>query len=96
MTTTHTTKWEDMEPEQMLENYIRLKNLERERNKRSYENLKLNPQKYNERLNKNYINQIDYIEEQKSNEQKLKEFKQRRKEINKRAYEKRKLKHTTQ
>jgi len=92
--TTHTTKWEDLEPEKIVENYIRLKNLERERNKRSYENLKLNKEKYFERLNKNYINQIDYIEEQKANEQKLKEFKQRRKEINKRAYEKRKLKQT--
>ena len=91
MTTTHTTKWEDLEPEKIVENYIRLKNLERERNKRSYENLKLNKEKYFERLNKNYINQIDYIEEQKANEQKIKEFKQRRKEINKRAYEKRKL-----
>ena len=86
-----TTKWENLEPEQIVENYIRLKNLERERNKKSYENLKLNKEKYFERLNKNYINQIDYIEEQKANEQKLKEFKQRRKEINKRAYEKRKL-----
>jgi hypothetical protein len=91
MTTTHTTKWEDLEPEKIVKNYIRLKNLERERNKKSYENLKLNKEKYFERLNKNYINQIDYIEEQKANEQKLKEFKQRRKEINKRAYEKRKL-----
>jgi len=86
-----TTKWENLEPEQIVENYIRLKNLERERNKKSYENLKHNKEKYFERLNKNYINQIDYIEEQKANEQKLKEFKQRRKEINKRAYEKRKL-----
>ena len=94
MTTKHTTKWEDMEPEQMLENYVRLKNLERERNKKSYENLKLNKEKYFERLNKNYIQQIDYIEEQKDNEQKLKEFKQRRKEINKRAYEKKKLQQT--
>ena len=91
MTTTHTKKWEDLEPEKIVENYIRLKNLERERNKKSYENLKLNKEKYFERLNKNYINQIDYIEEQKANEQKIKEFKQRRKEINKRAYEKRKL-----
>ena len=92
--TTHTTKWEDLEPEQIVENYIRLKELERERNKKSYENLKLNKEKYFERLNKNYIHQIDYIEEQKANEQKLKEFKQRRKEINKRAYEKKKLQQT--
>jgi hypothetical protein len=94
MTTTHTTKWEDLEVEKIVENYIRLKNLERERNKRSYENLKLNPQKYNERLNKNYIHQIDYIEEQKANEQKLKDFKERRKEINKKSYQKRKLQQT--
>ncbi len=95
MTTTHTTKWEDLEPEKIVENYIRLKELERERNKRSYENLKLNKDKYYQRLNNNYIHQINYIEEQKANEQKLKEFKQRRKEINKRAYEKRKLQQQT-
>ena len=45
MNTTHTTKWEDLEPEQIVENYIRLKNLERERNKASYEKLKLNKEK---------------------------------------------------
>ena len=64
MTTTHTTKWEDLEPEKIVENYIRLKELERERNKRSYENLKLNKDKYYERLNSNYTHQINYIEQQ--------------------------------
>ena len=87
-TITHTTKWEDMEPEQMIENYIRLKNLERERNKKSYENLKNNHDKYNDRLNKNYAYQINYIEEQKANEQKLAEMKERRKIINKTYYQK--------
>ena len=80
-TTTYTPKWEDLEVEQMLENYIRLKNLERERNKKSYEKLKSNPRKYNERLNKNYIYQLNYIDEQKSNESKQQEFKQRRKSL---------------
>ena len=65
MTITHTTKWEDLEPEQILENYIRLKNLERERNKKSYENLKNNQDKYNDRLNKNYAYQINYISAKK-------------------------------
>ena len=51
-TITHTEKWENMEPEKILENYIRLKNLERERNKKSYENLKNNQDKYNDGLNK--------------------------------------------
>ena len=90
MTSTHTTKWENLEPEQMVENYIRLKEMERLRNKKSYENLKLNKEKYYERLNKNYIHQVEYIEQQKTDEQKLQEFKERRKIINKRAYEKRK------
>ena len=90
MTTTHTTKWEDLETEKIIENYIRLKNLERERNKKSYENIKLNPVKYNDRLNKNYEYQMNYTEEIKENEQKLKEFKERRKIINKNAYLKRK------
>ena len=90
-TITYTPKYEDLPVEQILENYIRLKELERARNKKSYEKLKLNPQKYNERLNNNYIHQIDYIEERKADEQKLKEFKEHRKIINKKAYEKRKL-----
>ena len=87
-TITHTTKWEDMEPEQMIENYIRLKNLERERNKKSYENLKNNQDKYNARLNKNYAYQVNYIEDNKANEKKLAEMKERRKIINKTYYQK--------
>ena len=94
MTTIHTTKWEDLPVEKIVENYIRLKEIERERNKRSYENLKLNKDKYYQRLNNNHIHQINYIEEQKNNEIKLQEYKQRRKEINKRAYQKRKLQQT--
>jgi hypothetical protein len=34
MTSTHTTKWENLEPEQMVENYIRLKEIEILRNKK--------------------------------------------------------------
>ena len=86
--TTYTKKWEELPVEQMLENYIRLKNLERERNKKSYEKMKLNPIKYNDRLNKNYEYQINYIKEQKANEQKLAEMKERRKIINKTYYKK--------
>jgi hypothetical protein len=88
--TTHTPKWEDLPIDNIVENYIRLKQNERERNKRSYEKLKLNQEKYYSRLNHNYMHQIDYIENIKNDEQKEKEFKQRRKEINKRAYQKRK------
>ena len=49
-TTTNTTKWEDLSPECIVENYIRLKTLERERNKKSYEKLKENKAKYFNRL----------------------------------------------
>ena len=87
---TTTTKWENLEIDAIVENYIRLKNLERERNRKSYENLKSNPEKYNDRLNKNYSYQINYIEEQKANEQKLAQMKERRKIINKTYYQKRK------
>ena len=90
MNTTHTTRWEELPLEQMVENYIRLKEAERLRCRKSYENLKINPEKYNERLNRNYIHQLNYIEEQKENEQKLQDFKERRKIINCKAYMERK------
>ena len=88
--THYTTKWEDLDIDEIVENYIRLKNNERERNKKSYEKLKENTEKYHERLNKNYISQIDYIELQKSDEEKHKQYKERRKIISKKAYERRK------
>jgi len=88
---TTTTKWEDLSPEEIVDNYIRIKNLERERNKLSYEKLKENRTKYFNRLNENLAYQLERIEKIKSDEEKLKEFKERRKEINKRAYERRKL-----
>ena len=90
-TTTNTTKWEDLSPECIVENYIRLKTLERERNKKSYEKLKENKAKYFNRLNENLAYQLERVETFKSDEQRLQEFKTRRKDINKRAYERRKL-----
>ena len=89
--TTTTTKWEDLSPNDIINNYIRLKELERERNKKSYVKLKENKEKYFDRLNENLAYQLERVETIKSDEQKLKEFKEKRKEINKRAYEKRKL-----
>ena len=87
---TYTKKWEELEIDEIVENYIRLKQAERVRCKNSYERLKENPEKYNDRLNKNYIYQINYIEEQKENEEKLKQMKERRKIINKTYYQKKK------
>jgi small-conductance mechanosensitive channel len=89
--TTTTTKWEDLSPNDIINNYIRLKELERERNKKSYVKLKENKEKYFDRLNENLAYQLERVETIKSDEQKLQEFKERRKQINKRAYEKKKL-----
>jgi small-conductance mechanosensitive channel len=90
MTTTTTTKWEDLDVDKIVENYIWLKTLERARNKKSYDKLKENDIKYNDRLNDNLIYQEQYIENIKSDDEKLKEYKAKKKEINKRAYDKRK------
>ena len=87
---TYTKKWEELEIDEIVENYIRLKQAERVRCKNSYERLKENPEKYNDRLNKDYIYQINYIEEQKANEEKLSQMKERRKVINKTYYQKKK------
>ena len=91
MTITSTIKYEDLPLEDMITNYIRLKEKERERNKKSYEKLKNNKDKYFDRLNENLAYQLDRLENIKSDEAKLKQHKERRKEINKKAYVKRKL-----
>ena len=90
-TITTTTKWEDLDVDEIVNNYIRLKEKERERCKKSYEKLKENRVKYFERLNDNLAYQLIRIENIKSDEQKLQEYKEKRKEINKKAYDKRKL-----
>ena len=90
MTTITTTKYEDLPLEDIINNYIRLKEKERERNKRSYEKLKNNKDKYFDRLNSNLEYQLNRIDDIKSDEEKLKQHKERRKEINKKAYLKRK------
>ena len=90
-TITTTTKWEDLSPNDIISNYIRLKEKERERCKKSYEKLKENRVKYFERLNDNLAYQIERVENIKSDEQKLQEYKEKRKIINKKSYERRKL-----
>ena len=89
-TITTTTKYEDLPLEDIINNYIRLKEKERERNKRSYEKMKNNKDKYFDRLNSNLEYQLNRIDDIKSDEDKLKQYKERRKEINKKAYLKRK------
>ena len=88
--TTTTTKWEDLSPDDIINNYIRIKEKERARNKLSYQKMKDNIPKYFNRLNENLVYQQEYIENIKSDDEKLKEYKAKRKEIKKRAYDKRK------
>ncbi len=73
--TTTTRKYEDLQLEDMINNYIRLKEKERERNKKSYQKLKDNKDKYFDRLNENLVYQLERLENIKSAEDKLKEYK---------------------
>ena len=91
MSTITTCKYEDLPLEDIINNYIRLKEKERERNKKSYEKLKNNKDKYFNRLNENLEYQLNRIDDIKSDEQKLQEYKEKRKIINKKSYEKRKI-----
>ncbi len=86
------TKYEFMTNEEKIYNYERLKNIERARNKKAYEKLQEDPDKYNERLNKVYMNRINTLEDIKEDENRLVKFKEARKLINARAYQKRKNK----
>ena len=78
-TITTTTKYEDLPLEDIINNYIRLKTLERERNKKSYEKLKNNKDKYFDRLNSNLEYQLNRIDDIKSDVEKLKQHKEKRK-----------------
>ena len=86
------TKFEDMEYNDIVESYINLKINERERNARSYQKLQEDKQKYFARLDKNLEYQLNRLDNIEVDEQQLAEFKKRRKEINKKAYIKRKEK----
>ena len=84
------TKFEDMEYNDIVEAYINLKINERERNSRRYQKLQEDKQKYFARLDKNLEYQLNRLDDIKEDKQKLEEYKKRRKEINKKAYLKKK------
>ena len=87
-----TIKYEDLTPQQIIDNYKRLKDTERERNRKAYNNLQNNFKKYNERLNNNLITELNRLDTIKNDPIRLAQQKEQRKIINKRAYEKRKNK----
>ena len=73
------SKYENLSTEEMAEKYKLLKDNERLRNKKCYENMKINfPEKYKDRLMKNrqYIEQ--YLDSIKQDEEKLEQYKQQR------------------
>jgi len=87
-----TIKYEDLTPQQIIDNYKRLKDAESERNRKAYNNLQNNFKKYNERLNNNLITELNRLDTIKNDPIRLAQQKEQRKIINKRAYEKRKNK----
>jgi predicted acyltransferase (DUF342 family) len=87
-----TIKYEDLTPQQIINNYIRLKDSERQRNRKAYNNLQNNFKKYNERLNSNLMTELNRLDTIKHDPVRLAQHKEQRKLINKRAYEKRKNK----
>jgi len=70
------SKYENLSEQEMAEKYKLLKDNERLRNKKCYENMKINfPEKYNERLMKNRKYMDQYLDNIKQDEEKLEQFK---------------------
>ena len=82
-------KYEYMTDEQIIENYKKIKEEERARNKKSYLKLQDDKERYFNRLNHAYINQIKRLEKIESDDLRKQELKEQRKLINRRAYIKR-------
>ncbi len=82
-------KYEYMTDEQIIENYKRNKEKERARNKQSYLKLQEDTEKYFNRLNNAYINQVERLDEIKNDDVRMQQLKEQRRLINRRAYIKR-------
>ena len=72
-------KYKHLSTEEMAEKYKLLKNNERLRNKKCYENMKTNfPEKYKDRLIKNRQYMDQYLDNIKQDEETLEQFKTQR------------------
>ena len=70
------SKYENLSEQEMAEKYKLLKNNERIRNKKCYENMKINfPEKYKERLMKNRKYIENYVNDIKQDDEKLEQYK---------------------
>ena len=86
------SKYEDMTNEDIIENYKRLKELQRQKNKASYEKLKLNKVKYRNRLTYELEQQNKRIENIKLDEETYNYFKECKKTHNSNYYINKQLK----
>jgi hypothetical protein len=86
------SKYENMTNEDIIENYKRLKELQRQKNKASYEKLKLNKVKYRNRLTYELEQQNKRIENIKLDEETYNYFKECEKIHNSNYYNNKKLK----
>ena len=82
-------KYEYMTDEQIIENYKKNKEMERARNKKSYLKLQEDQERYFNRLNSAYINQVERLEKIQKDDVRMQQLKEQRRQINRRAYIKR-------
>ena len=76
------TKYEYMNESEIIENYKRLKELQRQKNKAAYEKLKLNKVKYRYRLNYELEKQKERLDLLKLDDEAYKEYKEHKKVSN--------------
>jgi len=84
-------KWENLEADEIIKNYIRLKESQREKNKASYEKLKQQPKKYYNFLNQVSNNQKIRLENIKADPELNEIYKEQRKLYNSNYYYNKKL-----
>ena len=76
------SKFEYLSDSEIIENYKRLKELQRQKNKAAYEKLKQNKVKYRYRLNYELEKQKERMEQIKLNDEAYKEYKEYKKITN--------------
>ena len=76
------SKFEYLSDSEIVENYKRLKELQRQKNKAAYEKLKENKVKYRYRLNYELEKQKERIQQLKLNDEAYKEYKEHKKFTN--------------
>ncbi len=76
------SKFEYLSDSEIIENYKRLKELQRQKNKAAYEKLKENKVKYRYRLNYELEKQKERLEKLKLNDEAYKEYKEYKKITN--------------